>query len=228
MGPKTQPNKIEEIGTIKELGTAQLPPMPQEAPLQVINIIGEIEGHMMLSPQSKSTKYEHMIPLLTGMEQDDRVKGILFIINTIGGDVEAGLALSELISSMSKPTVSLVIGGGHSIGVPLAVSSDYSFIAKTATMMIHPIRSSGLFINVPQSYIYYNKMQDRVIGFVCEHADISEETFRGLMMNKDQLADDTGTVLIGKDAVSCGLINQVGGLNDAFIKLKDLTGISEP
>ena len=204
---------------IREMGTKM-----DEQPYKIISIIGEVEGHTILPPQSKSTKYEHIIPMLTDVEQNDKVKGILIIMNTMGGDVEAGLAIAELIRGMSKPSVSLVLGGGHSIGVPLAVSADYSFIAATASMTIHPIRTSGLVINVPQTFRYYDKMQDRVVRFVSENSKISEEKFRELMQKTDQMADDTGTVLIGKQAVDVGLIDEQGGIADALEKLRELCG----
>ena len=210
-------NTQETTEEIKEMGTELT-----DQPYKIISIIGEVEGHTVLPPQSKSTKYEHIIPMLTEAEQNDKVKGILIIMNTMGGDVEAGLAIAELIRGMSKPSVSLVLGGGHSIGVPLAVSADYSFIAATASMTIHPIRTSGLVINVPQTFRYYDKMQDRVVRFVSENSKITEEKFRELMQKTDQMADDTGTVLIGKQAVEAGLIDEQGGLAQALGKLKEL------
>jgi len=215
MQKDTQETKEE----IREMGTKL-----EEEPYKIISIIGEVEGHTMLPPQSKSTKYEHIIPMLTDAEQNERVRGILIIMNTMGGDVEAGLAIAELIRGMSKPSVSLVLGGGHSIGVPLAVSADYSFIAATASMTIHPIRTSGLVINVPQTFRYYDKMQDRVVRFVSENSKITEEKFRELMQKTDQMADDTGTVLIGKQAVEVGLIDEQGGLARALEKLRELCG----
>lgn len=215
MQKDTQETKEE----IREMGTKL-----EEEPYKIISIIGEVEGHTMLPPQSKSTKYEHIIPMLTDAEQNERVRGILIIMNTMGGDVEAGLAIAELIRGMSKPSVSLVLGGGHSIGVPLAVSADYSFIAATASMTIHPIRTSGLVINVPQTFRYYDKMQDRVVRFVSENSGITEEKFRELMQKTDQMADDTGTVLIGKQAVEVGLIDEQGGLARALEKLRELCG----
>ena len=163
---------------------------------------------MVLPPQNKTTKYEHIIPQLAAVEQNDSIKGLLVILNTVGGDVEAGLAIAEMIRSLSKPTVSLVLGGGHSIGVPIAVATDYSIIAETATMTIHPIRLTGLVIGVPQTYEYLDKMQDRVVDFVCRNARISKESFRELMFRTGELARDIGTVLVGKDAVK----NAVGSM----------------
>lgn len=202
---------------IREMGTKMT-----EQPYKIISIIGEVEGHTVLPPQSKSTKYEHIIPMLTDAEQSEKIKGILVIMNTMGGDVEAGLAIAELICGMSKPSVSLVLGGGHSIGVPLAVAADYSFIAETATMTVHPIRTGGLVINAPQTFRYYDKMQERVVRFVSENSKIAESDFRALMQSRDEMADDTGTVLIGRQAVDAGLIDEVGGLAKALAKLREL------
>ena len=204
---------------LRELGATKL-----EDGIRLINIIGQIEGHTLVPPQNKATKYEHLIPLLAEMEQDQTVKGILIILNTVGGDVEAGLAIAELIRSMSKPSVSLVLGGGHSIGVPLAVSSDYSFIVPTACMTVHPLRTNGLFITSPQSFEYYLKMQERILRFISENANISQEQIQALMNNKNQMADDIGTVLIGAQAVDVGIIDEVGGLAEALHKLRNLCG----
>lgn len=190
--------------------------------IRMIHIIGQIEGHTLLPPQTKTTKYEHIIPLLAEQEQDDRVSGILMILNTVGGDVEAGLAIAELVRSMKKPSVSLVLGGGHSIGVPLAVCSGYSFIVPTACMTVHPLRTNGLFITSPQSFDYYMKMQERIICFISANARISAKEVRQLMENKNQMADDIGTVLIGKQAVQAGIIDEVGGISEALAKLKQL------
>jgi len=205
---------------IQQLGQAQVPPL--ESNLHTISIIGQIEGHMVLPPQNKTTKYEHIIPQLVAVEQNPKIEGLLIILNTVGGDVEAGLAIAEMIDTLTKPTVSLVLGGGHSIGVPVAVSSDYSFISETATMTIHPIRLSGFVIGVPQTYEYLDKMQDRVIRFVVNHSDISEQKFRELMFNSGQLARDIGTVLVGKDAVEVGLVKEVGGLGQAVARLNKM------
>ena len=190
--------------------------------IQIVSIIGQIEGHNVLGPQTKATKYEHIIPVLTDAEQDEEVKGILLILNTAGGDVEAGLALAELVRGMRKPSVSLVLGGGHSIGVPMAVSADYSFIAPTASMTIHPLRSNGLFITSQESFQYFLKMQERIINFIAENAKINTEQVQTLMNNKNQLADDIGTVLTGREAVQAGIIDEVGGLGDALEKLESM------
>ncbi len=217
------------LESIKELG---VPQMPQAAPEEVSNIhcltiVGQIEGHLLLPPQNKTTKYEHIIPQLIAVEQSAKIEGLLIILNTVGGDVEAGLAIAEMIDGLSKPTVSIVLGGGHSIGVPIAVAADYSFIADTATMTIHPIRLSGLVIGVPQTYEYLDKMQDRVIRFIEKHSHISTEKLRELMFQTGDLARDIGTVLVGIDAVKCGLIDEVGSLAPAVKKLKELITIEK-
>ncbi len=221
---KLRKKKIDEPGdTIKEYGQTDLPEVKSN--IHCITIIGHIEGHLIMPPQNKTTKYEHIIPQLVGLEQAEEVEGILLLLNTVGGDVEAGLAIAEMVSSMSKPTVSLVLGGGHSIGVPISVAADYSFIAETATMTIHPIRLTGMVVSVPQTYEYLDKMQDRVVRFVVSHSRVSEESFREMMFRTGELARDIGTVLVGKDAVEVGLIDSVGGVADALKKLKDLIAI---
>lgn len=214
--------KNEKLEEIKELG-AKLPEQPSApSKIQVFTIIGQIEGHNVQPPQTKTTKYEHMIPQLIDIEQNDKIKGILFVLNTVGGDVEAGLAIAEMIRSLSKPTVSLVIGGGHSIGVPLATSSDYSFISPSATMIIHPVRMNGLVIGVPQTFEYFNKMQERINDFIIRTSNIKKEVLKELMLQTDELLNDMGTILIGKEAVECGLINKVGGVKEALSKLNEL------
>jgi len=206
---------------IKEFGNPIIP-VSKNNPIHCLTIVGQIEGHIILPPQNKTTKYEHIIPQLIAIEESKEIEGFIIIMNTVGGDVEAGLAIAEMITSMSKPSVSLVLGGGHSIGVPLAVSSDYSFITSTATMTVHPIRMSGLIISVPQTYEYFNKMQDRVVNFVTKHSKITREKFNELMLRTGELANDVGTVLVGEEAVECGLIDEVGGLSDAIEKLYSL------
>lgn len=205
---------------MKEVGTTPAPEIKSN--IHCLTIIGQIEGHLVLPPQNKTTKYEHMIPQLVALEQAPEIEGILIVLNTVGGDVEAGLAIAEMIAGMSKPTVSVVLGGGHSIGVPIAVGTQYSYIANTASMTIHPIRLNGLVIGVPQTYEYLDKMQDRVVRFTTEHSKISEEKFRELMFRTGELARDIGTVLIGREAVDVGLIDEVGGIGDAVKKLNDL------
>ena len=209
----------DSIENIKELGTSDEVATPKSN-IHCLTIVGQIEGHLVLPPQNKTTKYEHVIPQLVALEESSEIEGILIILNTVGGDVEAGLAIAEMITSMSKPTVSLVLGGGHSIGVPVSVAAKYSFIAETASMTIHPIRLNGLVIGVPQTYEYLDKMQDRVIRFVTRHSHITEETLRELMFRTGDLARDIGSVLIGKEAVDKGLINEVGGVGEAVAKLK--------
>lgn len=181
-----------------------------------LTIIGEIEGHYILDSKSKSTKYEHLIPKLVSIEEDDTIDGLLILLNTVGGDVEAGLAISEMISGMKKPTVSLVLGGGHSIGVPLAVSAKKSFIVKSATMTIHPVRSTGMILGVPQAFEYFQKMQERITNFVVENSNISFDRFYSLVMNTEELVLDVGSVLDGKKAVKEGLIDKIGSLSDAI------------
>lgn len=189
--------------------------------VHTMTIIGQIEGHYILPADQKSTKYEQLIPLLVAVEQDKEIDGLLIILNTVGGDIEAGLALSEMIASMKKPTVSLVLGGGHSIGVPLAVSAKKSFIVPSATMTVHPVRTTGLVISAPQTYNYFNRMQDRILKFVEDHSNISIEKLREMMLAKDELATDMGTVLEGKEAVECGLIDEIGGLAEAIKALSE-------
>ncbi|WP_071395281.1 ClpP family protease [Bacillus tuaregi] len=207
---------------IQQLGQTNVPQLSQDSKIHCLTIIGQIEGHLQLPPQNKTTKYEHIIPQLVAIEQNPKIEGLLIILNTVGGDVEAGLAISEMLSSLSKPTVSIVLGGGHSIGVPIAVSCDYSFIAETATMTIHPVRLTGLVIGVPQTFEYLDKMQDRVIRFVTKHSNITEEHFKDLMFAKGNLTRDIGTNVIGIDAVNSGLINEVGGIGQALKKLNEL------
>ncbi len=205
---------------IERLG--QTNPVADPSNIYCLTIVGQVEGHIILPPQNKTTKYEHLIPQLVAAEQNDAIEGVLIILNTVGGDVEAGLAIAEMIASLSKPTVTLVLGGGHSIGVPIAVASQYSFIAETATMTIHPIRLNGLVIGVPQSFEYLEKMQERVTRFVTTHSRISEEALRELMLRTGELARDIGTTVVGRDAVDYGLIDEIGGLGQAMAALRAL------
>lgn len=211
---------MSESKEIKELGTSS--EGVKESGIQVLTIIGQIEGHYISDQSQKTTKYEHIIPLLVAMEQREDVKGVLIILNTMGGDVEAGLGIAEMIASMSKPTVSLVIGGSHSIGVPLAVSAKYSFIVPSATMTIHPVRVNGLVVGAPQTYNYLSDMQKRIVRFICGHSKATEQTINEMMMRPDMLATDVGTILEGREAVACGLIDEIGGLSDALGKLNDM------
>jgi ATP-dependent protease ClpP protease subunit len=192
---------------------------PGETNIICMTIIGQIEGHLILPPQNKTTKYEHLIPQLVAAEQNQAIEGVLIILNTVGGDVEAGLAIAEMIASLSKPTVTLVLGGGHSIGVPIAVSAQHSIIAESATMTIHPIRLNGLVIGVPQTFEYLEKMQERVIRFITSHSGITEEKIKELMFRTGELTRDIGATVIGRDAVKFGLINAVGGVGDAIREL---------
>ncbi len=184
--------------------------------IHCLSVIGQIEGHYLLGDGQKATRYEHVIPQIVAVEQSDEIDGMLLILNTMGGDVEAGMAIAEMIAGMSKPTASLVLGGGHSIGVPLAVSADRSFIAPSATMTIHPVRMSGTVIGAPQTYYYFERMQDRIVRFITSHSGISEEKLREYLMRTDQIATDVGSVIDGNEAVECGLIDCVGSLSDAL------------
>lgn len=188
--------------------------------IHCLSIIGQIEGHYMLPDGQKSTKYEHLIPLLVAIEQDCEVDGLLILLNTMGGDVEAGLAIAEVIASMSKPTASVVLGGGHSIGVPLAVAAKRSFIVPSATMTIHPVRINGLVVGAPQTYTYFSQMQQRIIHFICSHSHAKEDEIHALMMRPDMIATDVGSVIEGKEAVEYGLIDAVGGIDTALADLK--------
>lgn len=201
--------------SIAQLGAAETP----ESPIACVSIIGQIEGHMVLPETSKATKYEHILPLLVNIEQSEKTKGFLLVLNTVGGDVEAGLAIAEMVAGMRKPSVSLVIGGGHSIGVPLAVSARKSFIVPSATMTVHPVRMNGLVLGVPQTLSYFDKMQERIVKFVTDNSNITPERFRQLMMNKDELVMDVGTVLDGQSAVDEGLIDALGGVSDVIESL---------
>lgn len=209
--------KSQVVETIQQLGQVNTP--AAESNIYCLTIIGQIEGHLVLPPQNKTTKYEHLIPQLVAAEQNNKIEGVLIILNTVGGDVEAGLAIAEMIASISKPTVTLVLGGGHSIGVPIAVSSKCSFIAPSATMTIHPIRLNGLVIGVPQTFEYLDKMQERVIRFVTKHSRIKEEKFKELMFKTGELTRDIGATVVGTDAVEFGLIDVIGGIGDAIAEL---------
>ncbi|KAB2337567.1 ClpP family protease [Cytobacillus depressus] len=220
-----QPSGI--IEKIQQLGQTNVPQLSQDSKIHCLTIVGQIEGHLQLPPQNKTTKYEHLIPQIVAIEQNSKIEGLLVILNTVGGDVEAGLAISEMLASLSKPTVSIVLGGGHSIGVPIAVSCNYSFIAETATMTIHPIRLTGLVIGVPQTFEYLDKMQERVINFVTKNSNISEEYFKELMFAKGNLTRDIGTNVVGKDAVESGLIDSVGGIGPAMKKLNELIEVNK-
>lgn len=190
--------------------------------IKCLNIIGTIEGHTAAPSQSKTTKYEHVLPQLVEIEEDEEVDGLLVLLNTVGGDVEAGLAIAEMISGMSKPSVSLVLGGGHSIGVPLAVSADISYVAHSATMTIHPMRTTGVVIGVSQTFEYMKRMQDRIIDFIVHHSKIKYDDYKNMMLTTDEIANDVGSVLFGEKAVECGLIDRVGTLHEAIDSLYGL------
>lgn len=222
MDKNTETNDSRTISSdaLTELG--QVCTILERRKILPINIIGEIEGHTELGSGQKATKYEHIIPLIIEAEQNDDVEGVLFTFNTMGGDVEAGLALSELIAGMTKPCVTLVLGGGHSIGVPLAVAADYSFISPTGMMTVHPIRTNGLVVGVAQSFDYLKRMQERIVKFVTTHSSIDEQSLLDLMLNTEELANDVGSILIGEQAVKAGIINEVGSLGAALKKLGEL------
>ncbi|HHW14589.1 MAG TPA: hypothetical protein GXX28_06615 [Firmicutes bacterium] len=214
------------LDALRQLGQV-VPAGAGEPLIHTVSIVGQIEGHVLLPPKNKTTKYEHIMPQLVAVEQNPRLRGLLVLLNTVGGDIEAGLAIAEMLASLSKPTVSLVLGGGHSIGIPVAVAADYSFIAKTATMTIHPIRLTGLVIGVPQTYEYLDKMQDRVIRFIVEHSRIAEPKLRELMFRTGELMRDVGTVLVGTETVEVGLMDAVGGVEDAVAKLMELIAAAD-
>ncbi len=222
----TNDNKDEEtreermeppVQPLVDLSSATL--RTKRGTIHCLTIVGQIEGHMELPPGAKATKYEHILPLLAALEANDEIGGVLFLLNTMGGDVEAGLAIAELISGMTKPTVSLVLGGGHSIGVPLAVAPKHTMIAPSASMTIHPIRMSGTMIAAPQTYHYFNRLQERIVRFVTKNSHITQERFTELMMSAKDMAADVGSVIYGEEAVACGLIDRIGGLSDALTAL---------
>lgn len=218
--------KIEEekhrSEKIEETGQVTLDKNDKKNSIHLITIIGEIEGHDNLGSNSKTTKYEHILPQLAAIEDSSDIDGVLVLLNTMGGDVEAGLAIAEMLASLSKPKVSLVLGGSHSIGVPIAVSTDYSFIVPTGTMVIHPVRMNGMVIGVPQTFDYFKQIQNRITGFVCSHCSIEESRFEELMMETGVLTKDVGTILVGEEAVSEGIINETGGICEAMAKLHSL------
>ena len=208
--------------SIEEYGQMTLENENGRHMIHLLSIIGEVEGHENAPGTSKTTKYDHVLPMLAALEEDKRVEGMLVLLNTSGGDVDAGLAIAEMIASLSIPTVSLVLGGSHSIGVPLAVSADYSLIVPTGTMMIHPVRMSGMIIGAAQTYEYFEMIQDRILNFVASHADIAYDQLKRLMLNTEMLTRDLGTVLVGQEAVNKGLINEVGGIRQAICKLHSM------
>ena len=220
--PTSQEKEEHQDQRIEQIGQLTLNENDKKQNIHLISIIGEVEGHDNLSGNAKTTKYEHILPQLAAIEDSSEIEGVLVLLNTMGGDVEAGLAIAEMIASLSKPTVSLVLGGSHSIGVPIAVSTDYSYIVSTGTMVIHPVRMNGMVIGVPQTFDYFKLIQDRITGFVCEHCKIDKSKFEELMMETGVLTKDVGTILVGEEAVKCGIIDEVGGIAQAMCKLHEL------
>ena len=211
--------RISYNENIKNNGEATLDENHHNHRIYLLSVIGEIEGHECLSSNTKTTKYEHVLPKLAEIEDADNIDGVMLLLNTVGGDIESGLAIAEMVASLSKPTVSLVLGGSHSIGVPLAVSTDYSFIVPTGTMVIHPVRMNGMVIGAPPTYDYFKQMQNRIIGFISSHCDAKEDRLEKLMMNTTMLTKDLGTILVGEEAVKEGIIREVGGMKEALRKL---------
>ena len=212
--------KLTECDMIEESGGVVA--KNKDETIHCLSIIGQIEGHYILPEGQKATKYEHILPMLVSIEQDEDVDGVLILLNTMGGDVEAGLAIAEVIASMKKPTVSVVLGGGHSIGVPLAVSGKKSFIVPSATMTIHPVRINGLVVGVPQTFTYFQEMQKRIVNFICAHSRADKDKIYELMMRPDMMATDVGSIIEGREAVEYGLIDEVGGLDRALEELRGM------
>ena len=212
----------KENEQIREMGELTLDQNVKRHRIELLTIIGEVEGHDAAPSQSKTTKYEHVLPLLAMAEDNQEIDGILVLLNTMGGDVEAGLAIAEMIASISKPTVSLVLGGSHSIGVPLAVSADYSFIVPSGTMIIHPVRMNGMVIGVIQTYEYFERIQERILNFIVNNSNIAKNHLKKMMLDTSKLAKDVGTVLDGQETVECGLIDAIGGISDALHKLNEM------
>lgn len=223
----TKENEDLKDKKISEYGQTVLENGKREHKIHLLSIIGEIEGHECLPQHNKTTKYEHVLPQLAAIEDSSEIDGLLILINTVGGDVEAGLAIAEMIASLSKPTVSLVLGGSHSIGVPLAVSANYSYIVPTATMIIHPVRMNGTVIGVTQTFEYFEKIQDRIIKFVVTHSNIDYTSFKNLMLDTNQLAKDVGSILVGEETVKKGIICEVGGIKEALSKINEMIDKNE-
>lgn len=225
MGENQEQNQTqnqEKNEQIKEMGSLELTHNRRKHNIRLLTIIGEIEGHEAVNANTKATKYEHLLPKLAEIEDDEEIEGLLILLNTLGGDVEAGLAIAEMIASLSKPTVSLVLGGSHSIGIPIAVSTDYSYIVETGTMVIHPVRMSGTVIGARQTYDYFKQMQNRILHFITSHCSAKRERLEELMMDTGMLTKDLGTILVGEQAVEEGLINEVGGMKEALAKVKEM------
>ncbi len=219
---ENQNEKIADMNSIIKSGSLEID--TERGTFYCLSIIGQIEGHYVLDSNQKATKYDHILPLLVALEESEKIDGIIILLNTLGGDVEAGLAIAEMIASLSKPTASIVLGGGHSIGVPLAVSANHSFIVPSATMTIHPVRTSGVVLGVPQAFDYLEKMQDRIIDFVTRHSNVKEDFMRKTISRTDVLVNDIGSILNGYEATECGLIDEVGGIKDALAYLKSAIG----
>ena len=220
MDNKQSFDKQDDLSKIRELGTDIT--KSEKGNIYTLTIIGQVEGHQVLPENVKTTKYEHILPLLAGIEESEEIDGLLLLLNTVGGDIEAGLAIAEMIAGMKKPTVSLVLGGGHSIGIPLAVCTKKSFITHTASMTVHPVRMTGLVVGAPQTYRYFQRIQEQIADFVTANSGISKKQFERYMMATGEMATDVGTILYGKEAVSSGLIDQLGGLSDALQELHDM------
>ncbi len=218
---KKEKDEIDD-NKIREYGQALLVNEKRKSKIHLLSIIGEVEGHQCLPQHNKTTKYEHVLPQLAAIEDSPEIDGLLILLNTVGGDVEAGLAISEMIASLSKPTCSLVLGGSHSIGVPLAVSTDYSYIVPTATMIIHPVRMNGTVIGVAQTFEYFERIQERILSFIVGHSKVEKDELKRLMLNTSQLAKDVGSILVGQETVEKGIINEVGGIKEALNKLYDM------
>ena len=214
-------NESKELSELNELGTTK------SGGIYTLTIIGQVEGHQVLPETAKTTKYEHILPLLANIEESEEIDGLLLLLNTVGGDIEAGLAIAEMISGMRKPTVSLVLGGGHSIGIPLAVCTKHSFITPTASMTVHPVRMTGLVVGAPQTFRYFERIQEQIADFVTSNSRVDRETFLGYMMRTGELATDVGTIVYGKEAVQLGLIDELGGLSDALACLHRMIGERE-
>ena len=212
-----------KLSPLMEVGSVGAAVLTDKGNIYTLTIIGQVEGHQVLPENCKTTKYEHVLPLLAGIEESDEIDGLLLLLNTVGGDIEAGLAIAEMIASMSKPTVSLVLGGRHSIGIPLAVAAKRSFIVPSATMTVHPVRINGLVVGVPQTFHYFNEMQKRIINFICAHSSSTPDIIHELMMRPDELATDIGSIIEGREAVEYGIIDAVGGLSDALAALKEMS-----
>ena len=219
---KEKEKSAEPTEELKETGSANLEGSRDNHRIKLLTIVGEIEGHEAVSGNTKATKYEHLLPMLAEVEDSSKIDGLLILLNTLGGDVEAGLSIAEMIASLSKPTVSLVLGGSHSIGVPIAVSTDYSFIVPTGTMVIHPVRMNGTIIGAPQTYDYFKQMQNRILGFISGHCEAKRERLEELMLDTGMLTKDLGTILVGEQAVKEGIINQIGGIHEAITKLHEM------